>query len=283
MQRTRLVGCVVVKDGWVVQSVRFSTYLPVGAPEVTVEYLARWDVDEIFLLDISATHERRPPDLDMVRRVSGRRFVPLTVGGGIRDVSTIERLLRAGADRVSINTAALDGGDFVSKAARRFGAQCIVVSIDVKETGGAPQVLAAGGRRATGLDPVTWARRVEELGAGEILLGSIDRDGTKQGYDTRLIRSVAEAVSIPVVALGGVGRMEHFAAAIDQGRAVAAAAANIFHYMEHSVIVAKAHMHAAGVRVRPSAAADYTGSRFGATGRLERKPGIRFNQIELPD
>jgi imidazole glycerol-phosphate synthase subunit HisF len=272
MTRTRLVACLLVRCGLVVQSIGFRRYRPVGRPAVAMEFLAKWDVDEIVLLDISATAENRGPDLDMLSRVSDRCFVPLTFGGGIRSVDDIRAVIRAGADKICTNAKALADPDFIARAADLFGSQCIVVSIDARsDDHGGYQVFADGGRRPTGLTPTALAATVERQGAGEIFLNSIDRDGSGQGYDVDLIRQVSQAVGIPVIACGGVGRHDDFPAAVLGGGASAAAAANIFHFIEHSAIVAKAHMLRAGVNVRLDTAATYADFSFDERGRLIRR------------
>ncbi len=280
MLKPRLIACLVLKDGWVVQSINFSKYLPVGSPDIAVEYLARWDVDEIVLLDISATPQGRNPNFDLVARVSEDRFVPLTVGGGITSTSDIRELIHHGADKISINTAAINNPAVIEEGANLFGAQCIIVSIDVKKNGsGDYEVCVDSGSRGTGLHPVNWAKQVEQLGAGEILLNSIDRDGSKQGYDLQLVKMVADAVTIPVIACGGVGRFAHFVEGARDGHASAVAAANIFHFMEHSVIAAKAYIQDAGTNMRLDSAVNYAGFGFSEIGRVSKKPGLIFNPV----
>lgn len=280
MLQRRLITCLVVKDGWVVQSIEFQRYLPVGCPETAVEFMARWDVDEIVMLDITATPGRRSPDTDLVSRVSEKCFVPLTVGGGIRRVSDIKDLTHAGADKVSINSQALRNPGLIKEGAAMFGRQCIVVSIDVRRhTHGDYEVFGDSGRRPTGLHPVQWASEVEKLGAGEIFLTSIDRDGTKRGYDLDLIKMVAEAVNIPVIACGGVGRMEHFVEGVQEGKASAVAAANVLHFTEHSVIVAKAYLRRHGIGVRLGMPPTYSDFAFDDSGRIAKRAEFVFNEI----
>lgn len=272
MLKNRLISCLIVREGVIVQSVQFKRFLPVGTAKIAVEFMKNWDVDEIILLDITATRDRRAPDFEVIADVSRKCFVPLTVGGGIRTVADIQQAIRAGADKVSINAEALANPGFITEAARVFGSQCVVVSMDVrKNPDGRYEVYGNSGKRATGLAPADWAMKAESLGAGEIFLTSIDRDGSKQGYDVELISEVAQALKIPVIACGGVGKMEHFAEGVLRGRASAVAAGNIFHYVEHSTIVAKAHLKHAGVDVRLSTLADYKGFRFDADGRILKK------------
>ncbi len=251
MLKNRLVACLLLRDGWVVQSVRFKRYLPIGTPEIAVEYLVRWDIDEIILIDMTATLKGKGPNLEMVSRLARRCLIPLTVGGGVRCLEDIRALIYVGAEKVSINSAILKNRALIQEGSQVLGTQSIVASIDVKvDESGSYQVYGASGTWATGLHPVEWAQEVERLGAGEIFLNSIDRDGTKQGYDTQLIRLVVESVHIPVIACGGVGRMGHFSEGILKGKASAVAAANIFHFTEQSVVHAKENLSNAGIAVR---------------------------------
>jgi cyclase len=209
--------------------------------------------DELCFLDITASHEKRDILLDVVARTAEVCFMPLTVGGGVRTLEDIRTLLLAGADKVSIMTAAVQRPDFVAEAAEKFGTQCIVVAVDAKQVApGRFEIFTHGGRQATGLDAVLWARRVAELGCGEILLTSMDRDGTKQGYDLELTRAVADGVRVPVIASGGVGTLDHLVAGVRDGHASAVLAASIFHFGSHSIAEAKAHMAAAGLPIRPA-------------------------------
>ena len=252
MFKVRVIPCLDVKDGRVVKGVNFVDLRDAGDPvEAAMAYDAA-GADELCFLDITATHENRGIMLDVVRRTAEACFMPLTVGGGIRTLDDIRALLLAGADKVSINTEAVLRPDFVREAARKFGSQCIVAAIDAKQT--APdkfEVFTHGGRKATGLDVVAHARRLAEYGAGEILLTSMDRDGTREGYDLALTRAVADAVSVPVIASGGVGSLEHLVEGIREGHASAVLAASVFHYGEASVGQAKAAIAAAGLPVRP--------------------------------
>jgi imidazole glycerol-phosphate synthase subunit HisF len=255
MLAKRIIPCLDVKDGRVVKGVRFVDLRDAGDPvEAAVAYDAQ-GADELVFLDITASHEDRAIMLDVVRRTAEGIYMPLTVGGGIRSIDDVRRLLRAGADKVSLNTAALARPDVIREAAERFGSQCIVVAIDAKRVGpggAAPafQVFTHGGRRSTGLDAVQWARDAVELGAGEILLTSMDRDGTKDGYDLELTRAVSEAVSVPVIASGGAGSLEHFYEALVDGRADAALAASLFHFGIHTIAEAKQYLAERGVEVR---------------------------------
>jgi cyclase len=246
----RLIPCLDVKDGRVVKGVRFVELRDAGDPVAAALAYDAQGADELVFLDITASHEGRATMLDVVRRTAEGIYMPLTVGGGIRSLEDIRTLLRAGADKVSLNTAALERPGLVSEAARAFGSQCIVVAIDAKATDGHWEVFTHGGRRPTGRNVVEWAREVEKLGAGEILLTSMDRDGTGAGYDLALTRAVAEAVSVPVIASGGVGRLEHLREGLVEGRADAALVASLFHFGPHTVPEAKRYLDERGVPVR---------------------------------
>ena len=247
----RIIPCLDVDNGRVVKGVKFENIRDAGDP---VEIARRYDeqgADEITFLDITASVDGRDTTLHTVERMASQVFIPLTVGGGVRTVQDIRNLLNAGADKVSINTAAVFTPEFVGEAAARFGSQCIVVAIDAKRAAdGRWEVYTHGGRKTTGRDAVEWAVEVERLGAGEILLTSMDRDGTRQGFDLELTRSVSDAVGIPVIASGGVGTLQHLADGVTIGRADAVLAASIFHFGEFTVREAKAFMAAQGIPVR---------------------------------
>ncbi len=247
----RIIPCLDVNAGRVVKGVSFVGLRDAGDP---VEIARRYDsegADELTFLDITASVEQRGLILPVIQAVAEQVFIPLTVGGGVREVNDVRRLLNAGADKVSINTSAVVNPRLVSEAAERFGSQCIVVAIDAKDNGrGSWEVYTHGGRNATGLDAVAWAEHMEEMGAGEILLTSIDRDGTRNGFNLPLTRAVADAVGIPVIASGGVGSLQHLADGILQGHADAVLAASIFHFGEHSVREAKAWLQQQGIEVR---------------------------------
>jgi imidazole glycerol-phosphate synthase subunit HisF len=253
--KVRVIPCLDVKDGRVVKGVNFVNLRDAGDPvEAAVAYDAA-GADELCFLDITASHEDRDIILDVVRRTAEACFMPLTVGGGVRTVADIRALLRSGADKVSINTAAVNRRAFVKEAAEKFGDQCIVVAIDARKTSkpGEPdrwEIFTHGGRKLTGLDAVDYAREVVALGAGEILLTSMDRDGTRQGFDIELTRAVADAVPVPVIASGGVGNLEHLIAGVRDGHAAAVLAASIFHFGEFTILDAKRHMAAAGLAMR---------------------------------
>jgi imidazole glycerol-phosphate synthase subunit HisF len=255
MLAPRIIPCLDVKDGRVVKGVRFVALRDAGDP---VEIAERYDAegaDELTFLDITASHEARPIILDVVARTAERCFMPLTVGGGVRHLDDVRALLRAGADKVSINTAAVERPAFVGEAAARFGTQCVVVAIDARRRDPAApdrgwEVFTHGGRRPTGLDALDWAARMEAAGAGEILLTSMDRDGTRLGYDLELTRAVVDRVGVPVIASGGVGTLEHIRDGLVRGGASGALVASLFHYGEHTVREAKDHLAAHGVAVR---------------------------------
>ena len=272
MLKKRLIPCLILKDGLIVQSIQFKRYLPIGKAGIAVEFVSNWDVDEIVLIDISATKQERKPDLELIELISKKCFVPLTIGGGIHELETIKDVIRAGADKISINSEALNNPAFITQAADVFGAQCIVVSIDVKVNDkGDYEVVADNGQIWTGKNPPEWAKEVEERGAGEIFLNSVDQDGMKQGYDLELIRQVSDAVRIPVIACGGVGQFEHLVDGVEKGHASAVAAGNIFHYTEHSTIVAKAYLQNKDVPVRLNTAAKYDGFTFDEHGRIQKR------------
>lgn len=247
----RLIPCLDVKDGRVVKGVRFVELRDAGDPVAAALAYDAQGADELVFLDITASHEGRATMLDVVRRTAEGIYMPLTVGGGVRSLEDIRTLLRAGADKVSLNTAALERPAVIEEAAHAFGSQCIVVAIDAKSSGdGAWQVYTHGGRRPAGRDAVEWAREVEGLGAGEILLTSMDRDGTGAGYDLALTRVVSEAVSVPVIASGGVGCLEHLREGVVEGRADAVLVASLFHFGQHTIPEAKQYLHEHGVPVR---------------------------------
>ena len=255
MLKTRIIPCLDVKDGRVVKGVNFVDLVDAGDPVEQARLYDAAGADELCFLDITASTENRGTILDVARRTAEQCFMPLTIGGGVRTLQDIRNLLLAGADKVSIMTAAVKNPDFVREAAQKFGSQCIVVAIDAKsvdsESGGAHfEVFTHGGREATGIDAVEYAVLVEEMGAGEILLTSMDRDGTGEGFNLPLTRAIADAVNIPVIASGGVGTLDHLVEGVTEGHASAVLAASIFHFGEHTIREAKQHMAQHGVAVR---------------------------------
>ncbi|WP_420391856.1 imidazole glycerol phosphate synthase subunit HisF [Acuticoccus sp.] len=253
MLKKRIIPCLDVLAGRIVKGVRFEDLVDAGDPVEAAKAYDAAGADELTFLDITASSDERSILFDVVRRTAEECFMPLTVGGGVRTISDIRSLLLAGADKVSINTAAVRDPSFVGRAAEKFGAQCIVVAIDAKKHGDHWEVFTHGGRRATGVDVVEFARKMEALGAGEILLTSMDADGTKEGFDTALTRAVADAVTIPVIASGGAGTLDHLVDAVLEGHAEAVLAASIFHFGTYTIAEAKAHMAAAGIPVRRTA------------------------------
>ena len=257
MNVARVIPCLDVTGGRVVKGVNFVGLRDAGDP---VELAARYDAegaDELVFLDITASSDNRATTIDMVRRVAEQVYIPFTVGGGIRSLDDARRMLRAGADKVSVNTAAVQRPELIAEIATEFGAQCCVCAIDAKRTAGASaagtfEVFLHGGRTPTGIDAVEWAVRATALGAGEILLTSMDRDGTKVGFDTELTATIADAVGVPVIASGGVGTLQHLVEGVTEGHATGVLAASIFHFGEHTVAEAKAAMTAAGITVRPA-------------------------------
>ena len=260
MLAKRIIPCLDVHEGRVVKGVNFVNLIDAGDPVAQAQVYDQAGADELVFLDITATHERREIVTEMVRRVADTVFIPFTVGGGIRTVDDMRAILLAGADKVSINSAAVKNPELISEGAKRFGSQCIVVAMDARrrtvENSGLAQrgegwdVFVSGGRINTGLDAVEWAREIERRGGGEILLTSMDGDGTKAGYDVALTRAISDAVSIPVIASGGAGTMDHFRAALVEGGAAAALAASLFHFKELAIMDLKHHLAAQGVAVR---------------------------------
>lgn len=254
MLKARVIPCLDVKNGRTVKGVNFVDLIDAGDPVEQARLYDSQGADELCFLDITASHENRQTIYDVVRRTAEQCFMPLTVGGGVREVDDIRRLLMSGADKVSINTSAVHRPEFVREAAEKFGVQCIVVAIDAKAVGpGKWEIFTHGGRRETGIDAVNWARRMTDLGAGELLLTSMDRDGTRDGFDLKLVRAISDATTVPVIASGGAGSLDHLAEGILDGHASAVLAASIFHFGEYTIAEAKSHMASKGVPVRPPA------------------------------
>lgn len=251
MLKMRIIPCLDVKDGRVVKGVNFVDLVDAGDPVEQARLYDRAGADELTFLDITASSDNRDTLYDVVARTAEQCFVPLTVGGGVRTLEDIRKLLLAGADKVSINTAAIHRPEFIAEAAEKFGRQCIVAAIDAKRaSSGRFEIFTHGGRKETGIDAVKWAKRMASLGAGEVLLTSMDKDGTRSGFDLPLTRAVADSINIPVIASGGVGTLQHLVDGIKEGHATAVLAASIFHFGEYSIGEAKAYMAAAGIPMR---------------------------------
>lgn len=251
MLKVRIIPCLDVADGRVVKGVNFVDLVDAGDPVEQAKIYDAAGADELTFLDITATHENRDTMYDVVRRTAEQCFMPLTVGGGVREVEDIRKLLLAGADKVSINSAAVKRPEFVKEASEKFGAQCIVVAIDAKQVGPDKfEIFTHGGREPTGIDCVEWAKKMVDYGAGEILLTSMDRDGTKVGFNLELTKAVADAVSVPVIASGGVGNLDHMVEGVTKGHASAVLAASIFHFGTYTIRETKEHMAKAGIAVR---------------------------------
>ena len=250
MLKTRIIPCLDVKDGRVVKGINFIDLIDAGDPIEVAKIYDRSGADELCFLDITASHEKRPILLDVVRKTAEQCFMPLTVGGGVRSVSDIQVLLSSGADKVSINTAAVENSKVVSDSSKKFGSQCIVVAIDAKKNGDKWEVFTHGGRNNSGIDALEYAKKMEENGAGELLVTSMDRDGTQVGYDVDLMSKISSKINIPVIASGGVGNLDHLVDGIKLGKASAVLAASIFHYGKHSVKEAKDYLDSKGIPVR---------------------------------
>ncbi len=251
----RIIPCLDVDNGRVVKGVKFVDIKDAGDPVEVARRYDREGADEITFLDITATHDNRETIVHVVEQVASEVFIPLTVGGGIRELTDIRRMLNAGADKVGINSAAIFRPEFVKEAAEKFGSQCIVVAIDAKKVSAEGEesrweIFTHGGRKETGINAIEWAIKMVDYGAGEILLTSMDRDGTREGFDLKLTRAISDAVSVPVIASGGVGNLDHLAEGVIKGKADAVLAASIFHFAEHSVEEAKQHMQSKGIEVR---------------------------------
>ncbi len=250
MLKTRLIPCLDVKNGRVVKGVNFLDLKDAGDPVEQAKFYDDSGADELCFLDITASHENRGTILGVVERTAEKCFIPLTVGGGIRTLEDIRRLLKAGADKISINTAAVKNPKLVESAAKKFGSQCVVVALDARRTNKGYEIFTHGGRTQTGIDALNWAKRMESLGAGELLLTSMDRDGTQKGFDLELTQMIADAVKIPLIASGGVGKLQHLVDGVKVGHASAVLAASIFHFGTYSIGEAKSYMESKGIAIR---------------------------------
>jgi imidazole glycerol-phosphate synthase subunit HisF len=280
MLKTRVIGVVLVKSGIAVQSVGFNRYLPVGRPEIAIEYLDRWGIDEIVVLHMGAANAGCALDREVVASYSRHCRVPLAVGGGLATSGDIKRVIQAGADKVVLNRAVADTPSLISDAAALFGSQCVVVSIDARREGASHGAYTDSGRTPTGRTAEAFAIQAAEMGAGEILLNSIDQDGMRAGYDLDLVSRVASAVQIPVIACGGAGHPEHFRAAMRRG-ASAVAAANFFHYTEHSVTIVKRYLTQQQEAVRLDSYADYSHHTVGPSGRLGKQSDDALDELRF--
>lgn len=268
--KKRIVACLVVSGGIVVQSIGFGKYLPVGKPKIAVEFLNQWGIDEIIMVDIEAGRKRQEPDYDMIKRLSDKCHVPLTVGGGICSIDQIRKLMDCGVDKISMNHAVIADPSLISKAAKIFGNQCIVVSVDAKKVGNEYLVYDYRRRGTLTMDAVEWSKQAELLGAGEIFLTSVERDGSYTGFEIELMKMASSQLKIPVIASGGAGNAEHFIEVFKESSVSAASAANFFHFTEHSVITAKAEIDKK-VGIRLDTAADYRDSVINEQNRLEKR------------
>lgn len=267
MLKTRLIPCIITKNDLVVQSFNFNKYLPIGNVKTAIEFFVNWDVDEIVIIDIDATKAFRSPNIELVAWAAKECFVPLTVGGGIKTLAHIQSLLKAGADKVCLNSIVRSNLAFITEASNIYGDQCITVSVDVVKTDSGYAVYDYLSKGVYKISLKKYLKDIEAAGAGEILLNSVDRDGSRIGYDVELLQEVSSAVNIPVIALGGVGRLEHLADAVLKGGCQAVAAANIFQHMEHSTIAAKAQMRSSGLDVRLSSEVKYEDFSLDILGR----------------
>lgn len=281
MLKKRLIAVLPIKNGIVVQSIGFEKYLPVGSPSIAVEYLNQWGIDEIVILDIEASSQSRSISSKMIKQVSQYTFSPLTVGGGIKNTEQMKELIASGADKISINRAAIEDPQLISRGAEIFGSQCIIVSMDVKKNAkGSYEIFIDSGKTSTKIDPVKHAKDVEKLGAGEIFVNFIDRDGSKLGYDLEFANTLSRSVEIPVIICGGVGHPQHFVEGLNLPNVSAVAAGNFFHYEEHSVTMAKQYItqHCAHP-IRLDSYVNHIESQFDDKGRLQKKDDATLERL----
>lgn len=282
MLKKRIAASLIIKGKIVIQSLEFKRYLPIGDPSVAVEFLNRWGIDEILVLDIDATPTKKGPDFELINTISSKIFVPLTVGGGIETLEQIKKLIRTGADKVSLNSVLFRHSELITQTAKIFGIQCIVASIDVKKNkDGKWRVFRPDTRRLTDLNPISWGLKLEKLGAGEILLQSVDRDGSKSGYDLELVAAFTKSIKIPVIALGGAGHPDHFNQILTTGGASAAASSNFFHFTEQSPILVKSYLISRGVDVRIDTFTKYPSAEFNDQGRIIKRPDSYLEDLKF--
>jgi len=278
MLKKRIAASLVVKDGIVVQSINFRRYLPVGKPAIAIEFLNQWGIDEIILTDISATRNDQGPDFQMIKHASRKCFVPLTVGGGIKNTGQIKELMHCGADKISLNQAAIHQPELITQASRIFGNQCVIVSIDVIQNNNDYQVYDYLLQHPLNLSPVAFAKKVQDLGAGEILVNSVDRDGARQGFDIELYNRISEQVTIPVICCGGAKNANDFLEVFTRTKVSAASAANFFHFTEHSVNTTKANIFR-NIPIRHETYADYEDNSFDEELRLKKKTDSTLEEM----
>ncbi len=282
MLKQRLIASIIVKDGFAVQSFGFRRFLPIGSPAIAAEHFNRWSADEIFLLDISASREQRGPDIDLIAAVAAHTFVPLTYAGGIRSVADAVTAIKGGADKVAVNTAALNNPTILRQLAERLGSQCVVAAIDARrDQDGAARAFGAGGTQASGQLVEDVARAGGALGAGEILVNSIDCDGARNGFDLQLLSDIAAAVDLPIIAMGGAGMPEHLVAALRLPGISAVAIGNLLHHTEHSLLTMRAAVLKAGIDLRHETYSDYRTHPIDDFGRLRMYPGEELSALQF--
>ena len=265
--KTRLIPCIITKNELVVQSFNFNKYLPIGNVKIAIEFFVNWDVDEIIIIDIDASKDNRSPNIELVKWAARECFVPLTVGGGIKNIEHISNLLNAGADKICLNSILNEDFEFITRASEKFGSQCITISVDVKLVDGEYKLFNYQTNSTSDIALDKWITRIESAGAGEVLLNSVDRDGQRTGYDTDLLQFVSSKINIPTIALGGIGRFDQMADGVIKGGCQALAAANIFQHMEHSTIAAKSQMKKSGIDIRLSSNVKYEDFNLDFLGR----------------
>jgi cyclase len=280
--KKRLIGCLNIKNDWVVQSIGFEKFLPIGKPSISVEFLNRWGIDEIIVLDLDAQKNGTGPNFKIVEEIAYKSFVPLTIGGGIRSLDDIKKLIRCGADKISINTLALKNPLLIKQASMIVGDQCIVVSMDIKKNRyGKYRVYSYLEKIILDLDPIDYAKKLETLGIGEILVNSVDNDGKKNGFDLEIIRNISQTVNIPIIACGGAGHPKHFVDCYTKASVDVVAAGNYFHFTEHSPITTKQYLKQNNIDVRLDTQAKYEGFTFDTMGRVRKRSDDYLNKIRF--